>query len=86
MVAGYLPFDEPSLSTLFRRIQNADYTCPPYPAVFLHITRRFFSRELRDLIAKIFVPDPTARISLAEVLTAVISSHADQAASMVPRE
>lgn len=29
MVAGYLPFDEPSLSTLFRRIQNADYACPP---------------------------------------------------------
>lgn len=29
MVAGYLPFDEPSLSTLFRRIQNANYVCPP---------------------------------------------------------
>ena len=25
MVAGYLPFDEPSLSTLFRRIQTANY-------------------------------------------------------------
>lgn len=28
MVAGYLPFDEPSLSTLFRRIQAASYSCP----------------------------------------------------------
>ena len=31
MMAGFLPFDEPSLSTLFRRIQTANYTCPPYP-------------------------------------------------------
>lgn len=31
MVAGYLPFDEPSLSTLFRRIQTANYTCPASP-------------------------------------------------------
>ena len=85
MVAGYLPFDEPSLSTLFRRIQNADYTCPPYPAVISHITHRFFSPELRDLIAKIFVPDPTARISLAEVPRGYAPSHADQAASLVPR-
>lgn len=30
MVAGYLPFDEPSLSTLFRRIQTANYSCPAY--------------------------------------------------------
>jgi singapore isolate B (sub-type 7) whole genome shotgun sequence assembly, scaffold_2 len=29
MMAGFLPFDEPSLSTLFRRIQTANYTCPP---------------------------------------------------------
>ena len=56
MVAGYLPFDEPSLSTLFRRIQSANYTCPP-----------FFSDELKDLISKILVPEPTARISLADI-------------------
>ena len=29
MMAGFLPFDEPSLSTLFRRIQTANYPCPP---------------------------------------------------------
>ncbi|KAK8827705.1 hypothetical protein WA577_007252 [Blastocystis sp. JDR] len=56
MVAGYLPFDEPSLSTLFRRIQNANYVCPPW-----------FSAELKDLLSRILVPEPTARISLAEI-------------------
>ena len=37
MVAGYLPFDEPSLSTLFRRIQTADYTCPAYVECMLNL-------------------------------------------------
>ncbi|KAK8792361.1 hypothetical protein WA588_004859 [Blastocystis sp. NMH] len=56
MMAGFLPFDEPSLSTLFRRIQTANYTCPPW-----------FSDSLRDLIARILVPDPAARASLHDI-------------------
>ncbi|KNB45011.1 CAMK protein kinase [Blastocystis sp. subtype 4] len=56
MVAGYLPFDEPSLSTLFRRIQTANYTCPAW-----------FSDQLKDLLAKILVPDPLARLSLFDI-------------------
>ena len=42
----------------------------------------FFSDELKDLISKILVPEPTARISLADV-SLVMPSLADQTASMV---
>ena len=66
MVAGYLPFDEPSLSTLFHRIQDANYTCPP-SSPHSRLSRSWFSEELKDLLSRILVPEPTARISLAEV-------------------
>ena len=67
MVAGYLPFDEPSLSTLFRRIQTANYTCPTYSSLSSFSLSSWFSENLKDLLSKILVPEPTARLSLDEV-------------------
>ncbi|KAG5191358.1 kinase-like domain-containing protein [Tribonema minus] len=56
MVAGYLPFDERSLSTLYHKICTADYKCP-----------RHMPRAARQLIERIIVVDPAARITLAEI-------------------
>lgn len=34
LLAGFLPFDEPSMSTLFSKIQAADFSYPRYFARF----------------------------------------------------
>lgn len=56
LLAGYLPFDEENISDLFRKIQAADYTVP-----------RWFSADSIDLVKKILNPDPSARLSIAEI-------------------
>ena len=50
LVAGFLPFDEPTMSALFRKIQEADYT---YPA--------WFTDSLKDTLDRILVADPKLR-------------------------
>ncbi|XP_010252813.1 PREDICTED: CBL-interacting serine/threonine-protein kinase 23-like isoform X2 [Nelumbo nucifera] len=57
LMAGYLPFDEPSLSNLYNKICKADFTCPYW-----------FSSEARMLINRILEPDPEKRISISHVL------------------
>ncbi|CAM9850804.1 unnamed protein product [Pylaiella littoralis] len=56
LLAGFLPFDEPSMSTLFSKIQAADFSYP-----------RWFSPEARSIIDRILVPDPAQRLSLAQM-------------------
>lgn len=53
LLAGYLPFDEPHMSALFRKIQTAEFE---YPA--------WFSPEIKTLIGKILVCDPAKRLTL----------------------
>jgi hypothetical protein len=50
ITAGALPFDEPNLGMLFKKIQKADYQTPAW-----------FSRELAHLLRAIIVPDPKER-------------------------
>ena len=50
MVAGKLPFDEPSLGALFRKVSRAEYTCPPW-----------FSPELAHLLSLLLEPDVRRR-------------------------
>lgn len=57
LMAGYLPFDEPSLPALYRMIQKADFTCPPW-----------FSSSVKELIKHILVPDPRIRMTIPEIL------------------
>eukprot|EP00947_MAST-08B_sp_MAST-8B-sp1_P002232 g2232.t1 len=57
LLAGFLPFDEPTMSALFRKIQKAEYSYPSW-----------FSKEAKDLLDKILVPDPTKRVTLDEIL------------------
>ncbi|CAM9585489.1 unnamed protein product [Chrysoparadoxa australica] len=56
LLAGFLPFDEPSMSTLFRKIQAADFSYP-----------RWFSSEVRNLIDQILVPDPKQRLTVTQI-------------------
>ena len=56
-MAGYLPFDEPTIPALFKKIQDADFA---YPA--------WFSPEVRSLLSKILVADPDERMSLDAIL------------------
>jgi serine/threonine protein kinase len=56
LLAGFLPFDEPTMSALFRKIQKAEFTYPTW-----------FTPEVRALLDKILVAQPEKRISLLEV-------------------
>ncbi|RZB67362.1 CBL-interacting serine/threonine-protein kinase 3 isoform G [Glycine soja] len=57
LVAGYLPFDDPNLMNLYKKISVAEFTCPPW-----------LSFSARKLITRILDPDPTTRITIPEIL------------------
>ena len=50
LLAGFLPFDEPTMVSLFKKIQSGDFSFPTW-----------FSAGARDLIGSILVVDPTQR-------------------------
>jgi serine/threonine protein kinase len=56
LMAGYLPFDEPNLMTLYKKIHRADFTCPAW-----------VSPSARKLILKILDPNPKTRITAAQI-------------------
>ncbi|KAH7276842.1 hypothetical protein KP509_39G024200 [Ceratopteris richardii] len=57
LMAGYLPFDEQNLMTLYKKIHKADFTCPAW-----------FSSGARKLISRILEPNPQKRITIREIL------------------
>mmetsp|Transcript_83543 Transcript_83543/g.202598 ORF Transcript_83543/g.202598 Transcript_83543/m.202598 type:complete len:448 (-) Transcript_83543:90-1433(-) len=57
LLAGFLPFDEPHMSALFRKIQKAEFVYPSW-----------FSTPVRSLLDKILVADPTKRYTLAQIM------------------
>ena len=56
MVAGYLPFEDPKTSNLYKKIMSADYSMP-----------KFLSADCRDFIEKILNTDPETRIRISEI-------------------
>ncbi|XP_014509552.1 CBL-interacting serine/threonine-protein kinase 24 isoform X2 [Vigna radiata var. radiata] len=56
LLAGYLPFEEPDLPTLYRRINAAEYVCPFW-----------FSAETKSFIHKILDPNPETRVKIEEI-------------------
>lgn len=56
MVAGYLPFEDPKTSNLYKKIMAADYSMP-----------KFLSNECKDFIQKILNTDPETRIRISEI-------------------
>jgi len=53
MVAGYLPFEDPKTSNLYKKIMSADYQMP-----------KFLSADCKDFIKKILNTDPEGRIRI----------------------
>ncbi|KAG4169958.1 hypothetical protein ERO13_A12G115750v2 [Gossypium hirsutum] len=57
LMAGYMPFDEPNLISMYQKISKADFTCPSW-----------FSSGSRRLIQRILDPNPLTRITVPEIL------------------
>jgi serine/threonine protein kinase len=56
LLAGFLPFDEPSMSALFRKIIKAEFSYPSW-----------FSQPVKDLLNKILLPNPDKRHTVAQI-------------------
>jgi len=55
-LAGFLPFDEATMSALFKKIQKAEFTYPSW-----------FTDDVKDLISKILVVDPKQRWTIPQI-------------------
>lgn len=56
MVCGYLPFEDPNTSALYKKILKAEYKIPS-----------FVSTECRDFITRILNTDPNSRYKLEDI-------------------
>ncbi|XP_015886059.2 CBL-interacting serine/threonine-protein kinase 8 [Ziziphus jujuba] len=56
LMAGYLPFDELDLTTLYSKIENAEFSCPTW-----------FPVGAKSLIHRILDPNPETRITIEQV-------------------
>jgi len=56
MVCGYLPFEDPKTSNLYKKILSADYQMP-----------KFVSTECVDLISKVLNTNPDTRYGIEEI-------------------
>ncbi|XP_078437541.1 CBL-interacting protein kinase 23-like isoform X1 [Wolffia australiana] len=57
LMAGYLPFDDSNLPSLYKKIFKAEFSSPPW-----------FSSGAKKLIKRMLDPDPLTRITMAEVI------------------
>jgi serine/threonine protein kinase len=57
LMAGYLPFEDSNLMSLYKKIFKADFSCPSW-----------FSTSAKKLIKKILDPNPSTRITIAELI------------------
>lgn len=56
MLAGCLPFEEPDMASLFRKITSGEYASPPW-----------FTQEHQTLLRKMLQPNPADRSSVEEL-------------------
>ncbi|XP_052731721.1 CBL-interacting serine/threonine-protein kinase 8 isoform X4 [Vigna angularis] len=56
LLAGYLPFDELDLTTLYSKIERAEFSCPPW-----------FPVGAKILINRILDPNPETRITIEQI-------------------
>lgn len=54
LLAGYLPFEDPNTSNLYKKILSADFQVP-----------NFISPEATDMISRILTTDPEKRITIS---------------------
>lgn len=57
LMAGYLPFEDTNLMSLYKKIFKAEFTCPSW-----------FSTSAKKLIKRILDPNPQTRITITEVI------------------
>lgn len=55
--AGYLPFNDPNLMVMYRKIYKGEYRCP-----------RWTSPELKHLLSRLLDTNPNTRITIDEIL------------------
>ena len=75
MVAGYLPFEDPKTSNLYKKIMAAEYTMP-----------KFLSPECKDFVTKILNTDPDTRIRISDIRQHPYMRQATKEAMSKPRE
>lgn len=56
MTCGYLPFEDPNTSKLYKKILNCDYMIPG-----------FISKISKDLIQKVLNTDPVKRFTINDI-------------------
>jgi 5'-AMP-activated protein kinase catalytic alpha subunit len=56
LLAGYLPFEDPNTSNLYKKILSADFQVP-----------NFISPEATDMISRILTTDPEKRITISQI-------------------
>ena len=56
MVCGYLPFEDPKTSNLYKKILNADYSFP-----------KFATNEAKDFISRILNTTPEERFTISDM-------------------
>ncbi|KAL2317382.1 hypothetical protein Fmac_031258 [Flemingia macrophylla] len=57
LLAGYIPFQDPNLMEMYRRISKAEFRCPSW-----------FSKRVRRLLSKMLDPNPDTRISIDKIM------------------
>lgn len=57
LLAGYLPFQDDNIVSMYRKIYRGDFKCPPW-----------LSSEARKLITKMLDPNPSTRISIFKIM------------------
>jgi 5'-AMP-activated protein kinase, catalytic alpha subunit len=56
MVAGFLPFEDPKTSNLYKKILAGDYKIP-----------KFLSTDCAHLLSKILEVDPSQRYNISDI-------------------
>lgn len=56
LICGYLPFEDPNTSNLYKKILSADFQVP-----------KFISAEAKDLITNILNTDPEKRFKIEDI-------------------
>ncbi|KZV56182.1 CBL-interacting protein kinase 5-like [Dorcoceras hygrometricum] len=57
LLAGYLPFQDPNLSEMYRKISRGEFKCP-----------NWFPPEVKKLLSRILDPNPYSRISVSSLM------------------
>ncbi|KAF9587716.1 hypothetical protein IFM89_004693 [Coptis chinensis] len=57
LLAGYLPFQDPNLMELYKKISRGDFKCP-----------NWFPTEVRKILSRILDPNPSTRITLDKLM------------------